>query len=194
MGFFKRKSSGDDTDAQGGALGGSASTAEVQLNPGLPPLPTEFDALVEFAGNHIAAQQLAHSGAWGLGDAERFDVDLQAGTITWMFTDRNMMVTAPAQLLGTWNPGDQTFLWGWAHPSAPPGTAVAAQAVKDWADQNGVVELQDRKIECDNDTCYSIAGIASPIGDLQGVYRFDAGGPWAYVGFGNVTLNPVDPT
>ncbi len=190
MGIFKRSA-----DGNGNNVGSTAISTPVDgMDPNLPPLPTDFASLVEFAGHHIQAQQVAHSSTWGLGSAERFDVDLEAGTITWQFPDKNVVANAPAELLGTWNPQDNTFLWGWDHPSTPPGTAIATQAVKTWADQNGVVELQQRSISCTNDECYSIAGIASPIGNLQGVYRFDAGGPWAYVGFGNVTLSPAHPS
>lgn len=150
-------------------------------------IPTTYAELLEFSINYVAMQQQAH-GAWGLGSDERWDVDLDAGVISWHFADRGHVARAPAQLLGTWNPADETFLWGWDHPSAPPGTAVAAQAVKTFADTYGVAELTTRSIACSFDDCYRIASTASPIGGLQGVYRGDAGGPWVYLGFGEVSL------
>ncbi|QPH53171.1 DUF6882 domain-containing protein [Pontivivens ytuae] len=153
---------------------------------GAPELPTDYETLLTMAGNHVAAQQSAHSGAWRMDEARRFDVDPAAGRISWFFDD-GTEASAPVQLVGTWNPQDETFLWGWDHPSAPPGTA---QAVKNYADANGIAGLQTSQIACDFDACWRIAGTASLIGDLQGLYRFEEspGGAWVYVGFADVTL------
>ena len=152
------------------------------------PIPTTYAELLTFSINYVAAQQQAHTSLWGLGTEQNWDVDLDAGTLTWHATEKGMTVTAPTQLLGTWNPDDQTFLWGWDHPSAPPGTAIAAEAVRQYATAHGIAELQPRSISCSFDECYRVAATASPIGDLQGVYRADAGGPWVYLGFGPVSI------
>ncbi|MHA3915934.1 DUF6882 domain-containing protein [Halovulum sp. GXIMD14793] len=155
-------------------------------------MPTDYAGLTEMAFNHVSALQTAHQGGWKMGEAERVDIDLEAGVIVWIFADK--LVTAPAELLGTWNPDDQTFLWGWDHPSAPEGSAVSSLAVKEYADKHGIVELQTSKPSCDFDGCWKLAATAALIGDLQGVYRMEAApnGPWAYLGFGTVKLQKRD--
>lgn len=40
--------------------------------------------------------------SWGLGSADRWDLDQTTGTITWTFADKT--ATAPAQILGSFSP------------------------------------------------------------------------------------------
>lgn len=153
-----------------------------------PPLPTTFHEFKEMAHHHAEALTAAHQSSWGLGSGERWDVDLAKGEITWIFPDK--VVRAPAQLIATWNSADTTFLWGWDHPSAPPGTAIAAAAVKAHADTSGIVELLDPKPSCSMEEGWALAAMAVLAGDLQGVYRGQASDTaWAYIGFGNVTIS-----
>lgn len=120
--------------------------------------------------------------------ADRYDLDLATGEINWLFPDRT--VRAPAQLLGTWSNQDETFLWGWDHPSAPNGTAIAAKALKGFADENNIQELQNRKQACDFEGGWSLAAMAVLVGDLQGIYRFQASETaWVYVGFGEIVIS-----
>ena len=153
-----------------------------------PAIPGDFDGLVEMAINHVQALQAGHNGGWGMDKATNYDIDLNAGTITF-FLPGGTPAKADAQLLGTWNPNDQTFLWGWDHPSAPPGTAVAAAALRDHAQANGIESLSSSQTTCVLESCFGLAATAILAGDLQGIYRIDAGGPWAYFGFGSVTLS-----
>jgi hypothetical protein len=41
--------------------------------------------------------------SWGLGSADRWDLDQTTGIITWTFPDKT--ATAPAQILGSFSPG-----------------------------------------------------------------------------------------
>jgi len=151
-------------------------------------LPNTFEELRKKAHHYTEALVSAHRSGWGLGEGERWDVDLAAGQITWTFPDK--IVRAPAELIATWNSADKTFLWGWDHPSAPPDSAVAAAAVKAHADANGILELQDPKPNCPMEEGWSLAAIAVLVGELQGVYRGQASDTaWAYIGFGSVTLS-----
>ncbi|MFV0523194.1 MAG: DUF6882 domain-containing protein [Acidimicrobiales bacterium] len=156
---------------------------------GRPVLPTDYTALADMAMNHVGALQTGHEQAWGMSRATDFEGDLNEGWIRWTLPD--LVAEATMQLLGTWNPADETFLWGWDHPSAPPGSAVAAGAVKTFADKHGISELQTAKTTVAFDDGWPLAAIAVLLGDLQGIYRFEAspGGPWAYVGFDRVRLS-----
>ncbi len=155
--------------------------------PNLPPLPKTYEALVEMGFNHTQSLMQAHINTWHLDAADQYDLDLEAGEIIWFFPDK--IVRAPAQLLGTWSGQDNTFLWGWDHPSAPAGTALAARALKDYADKHNIEQLKDRKQACDFEAAWNLAAMAVLLGDLQGVYRFQASETaWVYVGFGNVTI------
>lgn len=153
-----------------------------------PPLPTTYDELVARAFAHTQALMEVQAGLIGIARATTWDVDLQEGTITWTLPDR--IVRAPGQLIATWNAQDETFLWGWDHPSAPPGSAIAAAKVKAHADAHGITQLQTAKAGCSFEEGWQLASIAVLAGDLQGVYRGQASDTaWAYIGFGNVSMS-----
>lgn len=153
-----------------------------------PPLPAEFESLKTMAMTHTQALTNAHSASWGFGSEQRWDVDLAGGVITFVFEDK--LVRAPVQLIGTYSDKEGTFLWGWDHPSAPAGTATAAQAVKTHADTHAIEELQSSKLAFETaDAVWSVAAIAVLAGDLQGIYRgLAAPGVYAFLGFGEVTI------
>ncbi|MBM7068944.1 DUF6882 domain-containing protein [Actibacterium sp. 188UL27-1] len=169
-----------------GLLAGLAATGAPAQDR--PPLPETYEQLIEMAFHHAQALQAGHNAGWGMDKATSYDVDLSAGTITFFLPD-GKKAQAAAQLLGTWNPNDETFLWGWDHPSAPLGTATASAALRGHASQHGIDQLSTPKITCDFEACFSIAATAILVADLQGIYRLDAGGPWAYIGFDTVTLS-----
>ena len=130
-----------------------------------------------------------HESSWHIGKAAHWGVDLAAGEITWYFP-RGKMVRAPVQLIGTWTSTDETFLWGWDHPSAPPGSATASAAVRSHAETCGLTVLQERKLKCRFDEAWHYAALGVLAGDLQGVYRGQASEKaWAYLGFGRITVS-----
>jgi hypothetical protein len=148
--------------------------------------PTTYAALAELSYEHLQTLMFAQNCVWKHDDAQTWHVDMTVGTITWQFQDK--VVRATGQLLGSWYNG--RFLWGWAHPSAPPGTAVAAMAVKGYADRHGIAELQAAQPDVSFEDSWKLVAIAALIGDLQGVYRGPSGshGTWAYIGFGPISI------
>ena len=63
--------------------------------------------------------------AWGLGSTDRWDADLELGTIKFSNAD-GYTVTAPVQVIGTYDSTWSEWLWGWDHPSV--GQALAQDA------------------------------------------------------------------
>ena len=61
----------------------------------------------------------AHDGTWQLGKAD-WDIDQDAGTIVFT-SPKGITATCPVQVIGTFNTEDDTWLWGWDHPSVDPG-------------------------------------------------------------------------
>ena len=148
-----------------------------------------YVALRENATSHALAELAAHNRSWRMDEAETYEVDLVAGTITWTFADGHT-ATAAAELIGTWY--GNTFLWGWAHPSAPPGTAKAAQAVREWGEAENFSNMIEEQPVTDLDGAGTFAAIATYLGDIKGVYATEVRpGTWAYIGFGVVELSPA---
>jgi hypothetical protein len=158
------------------------------LAQGRPVIPTNYADLLTMAREHVSALSYGHS-AWGFGREEHWAVDLDRGSIEWTLPDR--MVRAPAQLIGTWASDLGTYRWGWDHPSAPPGTAVAAAQVKAFADAHRLAELQVVEPACTREHARDLASIAVLVGYLQGLYIGQASRTaLAFIGFGEVELRP----
>lgn len=171
-----------------GLLGAVACPAGPVFAQARPTIPTNYADLLTMAREHVATLSGAHA-AWGFGREEHWSVDLDQGLLEWSFPDR--VVRAPAQLIGTWASDLGTLLWGWDHPSAPPGSAVAAQQVKDFADAHAIAELQAPEQPCTREQAQELACIAVLIGDLQGLYVAQASRTaLAFLGFGGVAVSP----
>lgn len=137
----------------------------------------------------LRIQTTAHAGAWRLGEEERWDLDLEAGVVTFTFVD-GLVATAPIQLVGTFNSGDGTFLWAWDHPSAPLSLRRAAGKVRAWAQRHAVSRLLRRKIRCSEDDAWGYTALAARLSKANGAYRALAGegGPYVFFTFGAVSL------
>src|SRR3569833_275888 len=89
---------------------------------------TEIITLLMQGEDMIGQLAEAHL-SWGLGSAQRWELDQANGLISWYFPDRT--ATAPAQIIGTWLPASSSWLWGWANNSIPPELARDSHAVRD---------------------------------------------------------------
>lgn len=95
---------------------------------------------------------------------------------------------APVQILGSFNPGDKTWLWSWANPSIlPPLTAHATTACDVGARRN-IIELTERKFACTEADCWQITALACMINGAQGAYRGPAGPTLIFMTYECITL------
>jgi hypothetical protein len=69
----------------------------------------EYRALIDRSMEELRLKTAPHDSGWGLGAAD-WAVNQDTGLIT--FTGRKMTPTAPAQIMGTYNIQDGTWLWG----------------------------------------------------------------------------------
>ena len=154
-----------------------------------PPMKTEFDidTYLEKANNHLQALTMAHQGTWNMGAADRWDADQETGIITWTFPD-GILVSAPFQIVGTYNSLDSTFLWGWDHPSVVEPLRKDAAAVLEFAQQHDIEFLQTRKLECDEQAAWELAALATLVCNRQGAYRGPAGTTFVFMTFGEVKI------
>ena len=88
---------------------------------------TLADALLQ--GTEMLQQTTtAHVSRWGLGTAERWDLDAAAGLLRWTFPDR--VAEAPVQVLGSYSPQGASWMWAWANDSLPSDLRSASEAVR----------------------------------------------------------------
>ena len=149
--------------------------------------PVNVDDFIEQSVEGLKEMTRLHTADWKIGDTQRFDVDMDAGRITWTFAD-GAVATAPIQMVGTFNPKDTTFLWAWDHPSIPQPLRKDAALVKAYGEKHKVARLTARKIECDAEASWEFAALAARLGGAHGAYSGEANGPRAFVTFGQVTV------
>ncbi|MCX5399607.1 DUF6882 domain-containing protein [Streptomyces sp. NBC_00102] len=127
--------------------------------------------------------------SWGLGSADRWDLDQTTGTITWTFPDKT--ATAPAQILGSFNSTSGSWMWAWVNPSVLPGLSSDARDFRDWAEANGHPALARPKIEADAKAAATLVALAVRVTRATGYYR-SQGNNSLIVTFGPVTLTAAD--
>jgi hypothetical protein len=88
----------------------------------------------------------------------------------------------PAQLLGTWNAADETWLWGWANSSVEPGcTELVERALRPEEQQPGFAVFWRERYSCEESFAGKVALLAGLRVGATGVYRGRAGGAWLYL-------------
>ncbi|MGY5011335.1 DUF6882 domain-containing protein [Streptomyces sp. 900105755] len=170
MGMFKRSNKADSA----GRAGEGADLSVLLL---------QGEDMIEQVGR-------AHM-SWGLGSADRWDLDQTTGIITWTFPDKT--ATASAQILGSFAPRAGSWLWAWANQSLLPHMSRDSRSFCDWAEANGHPGLAQPKIDADEQTASTLAALAFRITGATGYYRGPGGNSsYVIITFGPVTLTSAD--
>lgn len=141
-------------------------------------------------GEDMIEQLAAAHRTWGLGTADRWDLDQSTGEIKWTFPDK--VATAPAQIIGSYNRSTSSWVWAWANDSILPAMSRDSEKVRDWAAANGHAGLALPRVEADEETAGTIAAVALRITGATGFYRGGSGTAFPIITFGPVTLTSAD--
>jgi hypothetical protein len=128
--------------------------------------------------------------SWGLGSADRWDLDQTTGIITWTFPDKT--ATAPAQILGSFSHASGSWLWAWANTSILPEMSRDASIFRDWAEAHGHPHLTQPKIEADEKAASSLVALAVRVTNATGYYKGRGNNSAVIITFGPVTLTAAD--
>ena len=135
--------------------------------PADPTLPHE--TVLARAREELSLKTGLHDRLFGLAEAD-WAADLAAGTLTFTSAAKGVTATCDCQVVGTLNTDDGTWLWGWDHPSVPPGLDRHAAAVKAYGEAKGLPDLTTRKLEASEDDGWTFAALACHLSDAQGAY------------------------
>jgi uncharacterized protein DUF6882 len=152
-----------------------------------PADPPALRREIERAMNGLAEVTAAHDGTWHLGEAD-WSLDQDDGNLVFT-TPQGLRAVAPAQIIGTYNTRDGTWLWGWDHPSIQPPLARDAKAVLAYGRQHGYERLTTRKLQCTEAEAWELTGLAFMLCDANGAYRGPAGTALVFMTFGDVKLS-----
>ena len=79
-------------------------------------LPSDFAKLQELSLDELELKTEANKKNWGLDKITRWDFTQGSGNLVFSLPDGTKAVS-PAQIIGTYNSDDHTWLWAWANSS-----------------------------------------------------------------------------
>ncbi len=135
----------------------------------------------------LEAQTGAHVATWHFGEEDEWFVDQDEGLLQFAFAD-GTVAEAPVQIVGTYNPDDGSFLWGWDHPSVASALQEHARLAREFGEEHQLANYTTRKVLCSEAEAWEFTAVAARLAEANGAYRGDAGGPLIFMTFGEVAL------
>ncbi len=135
----------------------------------MPPDGRDLDETLRRSLEELRWKTAFHQDAWGLGQTERWDTNLETGLIT--FTSPGLRVSAPMQIVGTYFAPNRSWMWGWNHPSIEPALAQDAERVRDFGDRFGLARYTTTTIACTEDEAWQFTALACHLSGAAGGYR-----------------------
>ncbi|WP_438918332.1 DUF6882 domain-containing protein [Kosakonia cowanii] len=148
----------------------------------------EPDLTIARANNEMQQRTQAATEMWGIDSAE-WGVDLDAGTITFTNHEKGWVITAPVQVVGTYDTEEGSWLWGWDHPSVREPLGEYAACARTFGEQHGLEALTTRQISASTEDAWTFTALACHLGGGQGGYSGLAGTTRVFMVYDNVTIN-----
>lgn len=149
----------------------------------------KLKALIAASMKEMASKTDANCEGWGLGSADRWDADYEAGTLTFSFPDRR--VVAPIQVIGTYSIAEGSWLWSWDNASVEMPLIRDAELVQAFGEREGYERLTTPKLFCSEYDCWELTAVACSLAKAQGVYQAPSGDLRTFMTFGPVTVHPL---
>jgi hypothetical protein len=172
-----------------GCRGRGAAPAAASPDAGEGELP--HSTMVARAMEELRIRTASFDNLFQIGEAD-WQLDQDAGEIVFT-SPRGIVATASAQIAGTYNTDDSTWLWAWDNPSVEQKLAAHARVVRQYGNQRGIAELTTRKLVITEEKAWELAALTCKLGDNQGVYRGPAGATMVFITFGEVTMEKQAP-
>lgn len=152
---------------------------------------SEPDLTITRANNEIQLRTQMAINMWGL-DTASWAVDFNSGMITFINDEKEIVITAPVQVVGTYNTEDGTWLWGWDHPSVSEPFDESAKLVRNFGEQYGKEKLITRKIVASIDDAWEFTALACYLSGSEGGYSGQSGSTRVFMVYGSVTISKKD--
>lgn len=149
-----------------------------------------YAALIERSMNSLQYKNQFHCDNWKLDEAS-WSVDQQQGIIVFSAPD-NIVVTAPVQIVGTYDQNQGSWMWGWANSSIEEPLIRDALVVQEFGERHGYELLTDAVCEIDATTAWQLVALACELNQQQGVYRGIAGSALVFMTFGEVSIQQIN--
>src|SRR5580765_4362823 len=133
----------------------------------------EFKALLEGSMEGWRLQTEAHQGTWRFGKSERWDFSQDTGELVFAFTD--MVVRTPAQIIGSFDGQEGSWMWAWANSSLSDSLKRDSVRVREYGEQHHIRRLTTATWPAEEADCWRMAALANRLCESNGVYRGPAG-------------------
>ena len=158
------------------------------LAQGGGPTPPDFASLQKMSMEELKLKTEGHVNIWGLDRIERWDLSQESGELVFSLRG-DIKAVAPAQIIGTYNTEDKTWLWAWANSSINDKLKVDALKVRKYGEEHHIDKLTQRKWTGTEDDAWAMLALAVKLCDEQGGYRGPAGATHVFIAFGGVALS-----
>jgi len=151
-------------------------------------LPSDFSTLQKMSIEELELKTRSHKEAWGLGKIDRWDFSQDTGEMVFSLPD-GMKAVCPAQIIGTYNSEDHTWMWAWANPSINEKLRVDALKVRKYGEEHSIDRLTKSKWKGTEEDAWAMTALAVKLCGEQGAYRGPAGATYVFIAFGEVKLS-----
>jgi hypothetical protein len=151
-------------------------------------LPSDFPKLLKMSVDELELKTQAHKDAWGLGKIERWDLSQEKGELVFSLPD-GLKAVCPAQIIGTFNSKERTWLWAWDNPSINEKLKADALKVRKYGEQHKIDQLTEPMWKGTEGDAWAMAALAVKLCDEQGAYRGPAGDTYVFIAFGKVVVS-----
>ena len=152
------------------------------------PIPSDFPTLQKMSIEELKLKTEGHVRIWGLDKSLRWDLNQGSGELVFSLRD-GLKAVAPAQIIGTYNSEDHTWLWAWANSSIEEKLQVDARKLLKYGEEHHIERLTTRKWVGTEDDAWAMLALAVKLCGEQGGYRGPAGATHVFIAFGTVELS-----
>lgn len=154
----------------------------------VPQKDVDFPALRKLSLEELRKKTEMHAGVWRLDRIKRWDFNQGSGEIVFTLPDK-MKAVAPAQIIGTYNTEDHTWLWSWANPSIDEKLQVDALKLRKFGEEHHIEALTTSKWKGSEEDAWDMAALAVKLCEEQGAYRGPSGSTHVFIAFGTIQLS-----
>ena len=155
-----------------------------------PASPSPYELAMARGREEIVFKTATLQNTFGLGTGGAWAADLDTGMIRFDLPD-GIVLTAPVQIIGTFDQTDGSWMWGWEHPSVPEPLQSHARTLRRFGEEHGIADLTTHVLHPDEADIWDYTALALHLAGAQGAYRGPAGTTLIMMTFGTVTAKKV---
>jgi hypothetical protein len=132
----------------------------------------KFDVEAFIAGcvDSLRLMNTDHRKNWNLGKEKSWKVDEKVCRIRFSFAN-GTEVSAPVQVVGTYDAKEGTFTWAWDHPMVIRKLQKHAAQVKSFGEEIRCAELTKSKLASTEKRAWEYTALAMQLSEAHGAYR-----------------------